>query len=123
MPAREVIVAFLSRALESRWRDRFVGFVSRPKTQGKFLDALHHNLFGRFDSRVIVSSLPDSAWASPAYSFSTAGGFGVVESSMRDAHARCDDAILVVTRDGACGYYREEDLIDSEVLISVAARR
>ena len=44
-------MAFLAGSLEPRWRDRYVAFVSREKTQHKFIETLNHTLLDRFDSR------------------------------------------------------------------------
>jgi hypothetical protein len=114
----DTLIRFLQRTLQSRWRARYIDLVSRATAQGKFLSSLHHELLDRFAPEHIVRSLPEAAWSCPAFSFSTAGGFGVAEESLRDAHNRSDDAILVITKDGGFGYHREEDRIDTEILIS-----
>ena len=117
MLPRDVVSMFLKGSLHSRWRDRYVGFVAKPKTEAKLLRALPHDLMSCFDQRAIVTELADSAWNSPALSFSTEG-FGLHESSLRSAHARCGDSVLVVTCDGKYEFHREEDLHDSELLLA-----
>lgn len=59
MTESDAIVHFLSRALTSRRRDRFVGFVSKSMTRDKFLNSLWHDLIDEFDPRFVVPSLPN----------------------------------------------------------------
>ncbi len=117
MKPPDVVAMFLKGTLSNRWRDRYVGFVAKPKTEEKLLQSLYHDLMACFDQRAIVAKLPESAWDSPALSFSS-DGFGRSETSLRDAHERCADAVLVVTCDGRYGFHREEDLYDTELLLA-----
>ena len=118
MSARDTLADFLHGTLKSRWVERYCGLVAKPKNEGKFLDDLHHHLMDRLDLRAVVEALPESAWSSPAFSFSAADGFGKRHSSLREAHSGFRDAILAITTDGRHGFHREEDLMDTEVLLA-----
>jgi hypothetical protein len=121
MLPRDAIAMFLKGTLSNRWRDRYVAFVAKPKTEGKLISSLPHHLMACFDQRAIVTKLPESAWNSPALCFSTEG-FGLPEASLRSAHDRCADAVLAITHDGRFGFHREEDLYDTELLLAARGR-
>lgn len=122
MQAREALQELLAGALQARWRDRFIGFASSERHQAKLLAALHHELLDHFDRRVFTDELPRSAWSQPAFGFSSYHGFGTQHTSLRRAHEELDCSVLAVTADGRFGFYREEDLYDTELLIDLSAK-
>jgi len=121
MDATQALAQFLSGAL-SRRRDRYVEFASKPKTQAKLLEALHHELHDCFDSAVVKQSLPERAWSAAAFLYSPEAGFGLSFGSLRLATEHLPDAFLALTQDGVFGVHREEDSIDTQLLISLVRR-
>ena len=116
--ASQLLASFLSNALAKR-RDRYAEFAVRPKTQPKLLRAFHHERLECFDQRKVVESLPESAWALPAFTFSSPSTFGLASSSLRAAYEAESDAFLIITANGRYGVHREEDLVDTELLIDL----
>jgi len=114
--ADEALLAFLRGSLAAN-QDRILDFAGRPKARSKFLDLLYHQLGGLFRKSSIVSQLPDSAWALPAFRFKPREGFGVPVANLRVAYIEGGQNELVITTDARYGYWRDETYVDSETLV------
>jgi hypothetical protein len=110
----EALTTFLKLALARRV-DRYVEFASKPKTQKKFLDSLHHDLEGSLDPQAAVSSLPAVALDLAAYLYAPPGDFGTPIPSLRDIAESDDESCLAVSRNGRAAVYCPEAYVDSRM--------
>ncbi len=118
MGPSEALAEFLGKCLVFR-KDRYVEFASRPKANRKFLDAIPHELEECFGQGCVVSELSSNEWASPAYIFEPIRTFGKEAASLEEAYSDLFDSVLVISRDGSCGFFRPEAHADSELLLRV----
>ena len=118
--ARETLVQFLHEALAMK-RDRLCMFASKPKTQHKFLDELHHGFGSYIASSVVVSDLPPSAWSAPALAFDGSGQFSEPFKSIREAWDSLDlnQGVLVISTDGRFGLWCDHHKWDDRVCVAL----
>jgi hypothetical protein len=117
----EVLAKFLAATMTDKV-ERFVGFARSPKHQKKILDALYHDFSKLLNRALIVRGLPDVAWDLPALIFRPPRQFGAPAPTLRAAHTQMLTPILVITLNGKYGFYREEDYLDTELLLSTLDR-
>jgi hypothetical protein len=121
MDANEALIAFLTRALRHRRRERYIGFVSSPKARHKILEDFYHKFQDALNPANIVSELPPAAWQASAYCFAASGEFGTEAPSLQSAYDSHRDAFLLITRDARYGVHREEESTPTgEWLISLS---
>jgi hypothetical protein len=110
------------RAVFAEKRDRAVDFIRRPRARLKFLALLCHQLGSLFRADSLKTALPADAWSLPAFRFRVRA-FGESVSSLRAAFEEGAQEELVITVDGRFGYWRDEDLVDSETLVAADPER
>ncbi len=112
MTSEEALIHFLSKALQKRWRNRYVKLVQTKHGKQTFLADLWHQLEGRLNLSKVVSDLPEEVWASPAFSFRQNYGFGHEEESVRTAFDSVGDGSLIIDISGIYGIHQPEYMID-----------
>ena len=124
MSYQSTLVKFLSAALCDK-RDRVVGFAASPrqKTQRKILPFIYHEFECLFSSNLLVNSLPESAWESPAYLFCKPHHLGTAFPTLRDAvdHPTKGAERLALTQDGTYGCLRTE--MSGDILVCIKIKK
>lgn len=111
MEAKEALERFLMKALFKK-KERLLGFVSKPKTQPKFLNLIYHELDESLDDSFQVKSLDEEVLSMPGYKFEPPNNFGESISQMAEACDSFSDSYLVVSIDGNYAIYGPEHMID-----------
>ncbi|RBP45736.1 hypothetical protein DES53_102118 [Roseimicrobium gellanilyticum] len=106
---------FLERAL-CRRKDRYLDFIARPKSRGKFLEAIYHELEYCFDASRSVKSLPAQILDLPALRYKPPKDFGVPMVTLREAFKSEDESFLAISLDGTSGIFQPETFRDSRLL-------
>jgi hypothetical protein len=117
--AEEALVRFLSKALQPRWRERYVELIRSKRGKKVFLADLCHRVEDVLDPAKAVPDLLESVWKSPAFSFSERHGFGREEESVRAAFDSVGDGSLIIDRAGKHGIHQPEDMIDDVTFFCV----
>ena len=113
MDAQEALETFLSRALVRSKRARVLGFIAKPKSRAKFLDAIYHDLENYLDRAKQVDSLPKSVVSMPGYKYQPPEIFGQPIPNLSEFYYGLDESYLVVTIDGKYGIHGPETYSDS----------
>ncbi len=117
--ARSTLVRFLEGVGAG---ERLIGFVSKRKTQGKFLDLLHHRFDGCVHPSVLGSGLPESAWSSSALVFTGSGSFGERFDTLEEAWRSSDvtQGVLAITASGSHGIWMDHHGEGDPIYIALA---
>ncbi len=114
MNEAQALQEFLSRALGRR-RERYLQFVGREKSRGKFLAAICHDLEWDLDANKSVKSLPARVLDCPGFLFESPKRFGEPLASMRELVESPAESCLGISTDGLAGVYCPESFIDSRM--------
>lgn len=112
MTPENALKTFLSKVLSHK-KERLIGFISRPKTQQKFLNTIHHELESCLDSSMRVDSLPVKALQSKCYVFEPLNTFGKPFNSLQEAVETLQESFLAISIDGKYAVFGPETYIDS----------
>ncbi len=112
MSPEEALIHFLSRALQERWRERYISIIQTKRGKKTLLRNLYHELEDRLDPSKALMQLPADVWNLPAYSFNEAVGFGRQEQSLKTAFELVSDGSLIIDTKGNYGVHKPEDLVD-----------
>ena len=117
----ETLTKFMRSIVTKQKRDRYAGYIVSEKGRKKFLASLDHDLEKDIEPKVIVQSLSDIQWNSPAVLFSSAGAINAEFSSLRYAYdeAPWEGGWLAISASGTYGVYRPEGKTDNEVFIKL----
>ena len=118
MDAKQAIETFLAKALKNK-KERYLGFVSKPKTQRKFLDSIYHDLQDVLDDKKKIDSLPKHVLSMSGYKFQPPNHFGEPISSISEICDSFDESFLVVTSDGRYGIHGPESYIDKRAFYAI----
>lgn len=116
--AHSALENFLRHAL-IRKRDRYLGFIGKPKARAKFLDAIYHDLERDLDKSKQVQGLPAGAGSIPGFLFAPPKEFGTSVVDIRQILDSVDEGFLVVSEDGQYGIHGPEAMIDSRAIYRV----
>ncbi len=118
MSAETALRRFLAGAL-ARKRDRYLGFIEKPKTRAKFLNAIHHELEMDLDRSKTIAALPPGRNPIPGYHFAPPDEFGIPVEDLREVCRSAEDSFLAVSEDGQFGVHGPETLADSRAIYRV----
>ncbi len=116
--AESALKSFLGTALRRR-KKRYLGFIEKPKTRGKFLDAIYHVLEEDLDSDKRIEKLPQGSVPISGYRFAPPNEFGIPVDDLREVCSSSDDSFLVISSDGQFGVHGPESYIDSRSIYNV----
>ena len=114
MEAQAALQTFLSGAL-LRKRDRYLGFVAKPKTRSRFLRTIDHDLERELDGALRIAHLPVDR-PIKGFRFAPPDEFGSPVSDLRQLLQSCDDSFLAVSEDGQYGVLSPETYIDDRAV-------
>lgn len=112
MDAQEALSIFLSNVLAHK-QDRYLGFISKPKTRNKFLHSIYHELEAVLDKSKKKSTFPEDILTKPAFIFKPPDKFGESVPTLKEAFGAFDESFLAITQDGMYGVHGPETFIDS----------
>lgn len=117
----ETLTKFIKAIVTKQKRDRYAGFLANEKGRRKFLASLDHDLERNIEPKVLVESLSEMQWRSPAVLFSSTGAMNTEFSSLRHAHeeAPWEGGWLAIDAAGTYGIYRPEGRTDDEMFIKL----
>ena len=118
MEAQRALESFLNSALVDR-KKRYLGFISKPKTRGKFLRSIYHDLENCLDNTKQVESFPASVLSLPGFKFEPEKIYGQPISSLGEVCNSFDESFLVVSKDGKFAIHGPETYIDSRAFYAV----
>lgn len=112
MEAEQALETFLSRALINK-KDRYIGFISKPETRKKFLDAIYHELESNLYSSKKVTELLEKELMISGYKFEPPDNFGEPINTLKEIISSDDESFLVESLNGKYAIYGPETFIDS----------
>jgi len=112
MESLESLGVFLNTYLSNK-RSRYLGFISKPKSQKKFLDAIYHELETSLDSSMKVKDFPSTIFEEEGFLFSPPNTFGEPISTLKEGLRKNDESFLLISKDGKYGIHGPETFIDS----------
>lgn len=118
MDAQAALQTFLTGALV-RKRGRYLGFIAKPKTQAKFLDAIYHDLEADLDRSKQIQELPRGAGRIPGFRFAPPKEFGTLVDDLQGVCDSADDSFLVVSDDGEIGIHGPETMLDDRTIYRI----
>ncbi len=118
MNAQDALETFLQHVLTSK-KDRYIGFISKPKNHAKFLNSIYHELEEILDSTKKVDHLNERTLAMKGYKFEPNNIFGEPIDSLGEACKVLNDSFLVVSEDGKFAIYGPETFFDSRAYYAV----
>jgi len=118
MTAEQALKSFLNKAL-IRKKERYIGFILKPKTQGKFLNLIYHELENDLDESKKINQLNEKVLAKSGYKFMPPNIFGEQIMAIKEAYTSSDESFLIVSSDGKHAIYGPETYIDSRAFYNV----
>ena len=112
MEAHEALKFFLENVLCDK-KERYLGFISKPKSRKKFLNTIYHELEGTLDSSKKQYVLSNEILCKPAFVFEPPMTYGERVSSLKRACDVFEESFLAISEDGMFGIYGPETFIDS----------
>ena len=118
MNADEALEKFLKGALTRR-KERYLGFISRSKSQKKFLETIYHILESDFDEEKSITQLPSVDKPIAGYRFAPPDEFGIPVPDIRDYVETVEDSFLVISQNGSLGIHSPETFIDERAIYRI----
>ncbi len=118
MEAQQALESFLSSALRDK-KKRYLGFISKPKTQNKFLRSINHDLESCLDATKQVESFPAPVLSLRGFKFESEKIYGHPIPSLGEVCNSFDESFLVVSSDGKFAIHGPETYIDSRAFYAV----